>query len=83
MRSSESTEPISPDEFVDRLKKLVAAQVVGSNQLLARFSDFVREASKAVSGDATQERAGAAVSVARFQPHFLLGRDFKWFCAPE
>ena len=34
----------SPDEFVERLNGLVAANVAGSTQLVNRFNDFVRQA---------------------------------------
>lgn len=38
----------SPDEFVERLKGLVATNLAENTQLVIRFSDFVREALQAV-----------------------------------
>jgi len=66
MSSRASSETLSPDEFVERLKRLVAAQIAGSNQLLTRFGDFAREASKAVGGNPTGERASAQTLLSRW-----------------
>lgn len=52
--------PTSPDEFVERFKQLMAANVAGSTQLLTRLSEFVREASRTVGAEGTD--AGVLLS---------------------
>jgi hypothetical protein len=56
----------SPDEFVDRLKELVAANIAGRKQLEARFGAFVREASRAVATGQSGERTGAEALLSRW-----------------
>lgn len=56
----------SPDEFVERLKELVAANVAGSTQLVTRFSDVVREVSRAVDTGRAGERTGAEALLSRW-----------------
>jgi len=56
----------SPDEFVEHLKKLVAAQIAGSNQLLIRFSKFVQEASRTINADLKEGRPDAQALLSRW-----------------
>jgi hypothetical protein len=56
----------SPDEFIERLKELVAADVAARTQLKARFSDFVREASQAVGTGRAGERTDAQALLSRW-----------------
>ena len=57
---------ISPDEFIERLKELVAANVAGRTQLKTRFSDFVREASREVGTGRARERTDAEALLLRW-----------------
>ncbi len=66
MASRGSSGRTSPDEFVERLKELVAANVAGSTQLVTRFSDFVREASQAVGTRPGGERTDAEALLSRW-----------------
>jgi hypothetical protein len=56
----------TPDEFVERLKELVAANVAGSTQLVTRLSDLVREASQAVTTESAGERPNAELLLSRW-----------------
>lgn len=57
----------SPEEFVEQLKELVAANVAGNAQLVTRFNDFIRDAAKAVgAGRAAGEPANAAALLSRW-----------------
>ena len=53
----------SPEEFVEQLKELVAANVAGSTQLVARFNDFVRDAARAVGPGRAGEPTDEAVTL--------------------
>jgi hypothetical protein len=66
MGSRDRTDRISPDEFVERLKTLVTAHVMGSKQLLTRFSLLVREASKAVGSNPTRKRTDTQTMLSRW-----------------
>jgi hypothetical protein len=66
MRSSDRGGRTSADDFVERLKSLVTAQIVGSQQLLTRFSNFVQEASKAVSAQPAGQRLDAQALLLRW-----------------
>lgn len=57
---------ITPDEFVERLKELVAANVAGSSQLVSRFSELVRAASEAASTSRGSERTDAETLLSRW-----------------
>ncbi len=57
---------ISPDEFVERLKEIVAANVAGSTQLVTRFGDFVRKASQEVGDARPGERPDAEALLTRW-----------------
>lgn len=57
---------ISPDEFVRRLKEIVANNVEESTRLVARFTEFVREASQAISSDRTAERTDPEALLSRW-----------------
>ena len=50
------------DEFVERLRELIAANIAGSTQVVTRFSDFIQEAIKAVSSDPAGQRTDANAS---------------------
>ncbi len=56
----------SPDEFVERLKELVVANIAGRTQLEARLAAFVREASRAVAGRQSGERTDAKALLSRW-----------------
>ena len=56
----------SPDEFVERLKELVAANIAGRTQLEARLGAFIREASRAVAGSQSGERTDAQALLSRW-----------------
>ena len=66
MRSTDGSERTNADEFVERLRALVAAQVTGSAQLMARFSEFVKDASKAVRETRPEQRADANALLSRW-----------------
>ncbi len=56
----------SPEEFVEELKELVAANVAGNAQLVTRFNDFIRDAAKAVGAGRAGEPANAAALLSRW-----------------
>jgi hypothetical protein len=56
----------STDEFVERLKNLIAAHVVESNRLLARFGHFVQEASRALGSGSARERMDTKAILSRW-----------------
>lgn len=56
----------SPEEFVEQLKELVAANVAGNAQLVTRFNDFIRDAAKAVGAGRAGEPADAAALLSRW-----------------
>jgi hypothetical protein len=56
----------SPDEFIERLRELVAANIAGSTQVVARFSDFIQEVFKAVGTDPAGERTDAKALLSRW-----------------
>jgi hypothetical protein len=58
--------PKSPEEFVEQLKELVAANVAGNAQLVARFNDLIRDAAKAVGAARGGEPANAAALLSRW-----------------
>ena len=57
---------ISPDEFVERLKEIVAANAAESTQLVTRFSSFVRKASRAVGAGRAGEGPDGEALLSRF-----------------
>jgi len=57
---------MSSDDFLARLKELNAAHVAGSTQLVKHFTDFVREASRAVGAGRAGERIGADALLSRW-----------------
>jgi hypothetical protein len=56
----------SPDEFVERLKELVAANRAGTMELATRFSALVREASRAVDAGRAGDRPDAKALLSRW-----------------
>ena len=56
MTSKDRSEGTSPDEFVERLKVLVAENIAGTRQLVTRLGSIVREADQAVSAGRAGER---------------------------
>ena len=56
----------TPEQFVERLKELMAANVAGSTQLVSRFTALVREASRTVSETPAGERPDAEALLARW-----------------
>jgi hypothetical protein len=56
----------STEEFIERLRKLVAAQIAGSNQLLIRFSEFVKDASRTINADLKEGRPDAQALLSRW-----------------
>jgi hypothetical protein len=56
----------SPDEFVERLKELVAANVVESSRLVTRFNDFVRTALQSAGARGAGERADSQELLSRW-----------------
>ncbi len=66
MVSTGRSERTSPDEFVERLKVLVANNIGGSKQLLTRFSNFVREADQAVTTSRAAGRPDAQALLSRW-----------------
>jgi hypothetical protein len=61
----DSTGRTSLDEFVKRLRELVADNVAGSTQLMTRFNEFVREASQAASTGRAGDRTDAQAILSR------------------
>lgn len=57
---------MSPDEFVERLKELNAANLAGGTQLVRRLGDFAREASRAVSAVRAGERRDTGSLLSRW-----------------
>jgi hypothetical protein len=57
---------ISADEFLARLKELVAANVAGNTQLATRLRDFIQEVLKAVGTDPAGERTDAEALLSRW-----------------
>ncbi len=66
MVSTDRSGRISPDEFVRRLKKIVTNNSEESTRLLARFTEFMREASRAISSDRTGERTDPEALLSRW-----------------
>jgi hypothetical protein len=56
----------SSQEFVEQLKKLVAANVAGNLQLVTRFNDFLRDAATAVKTGRAGEPADAGALLSRW-----------------
>lgn len=63
MSSRDPFDRKSQDQFVEQLKTLVAANIAGSTQLLARFNDFVRDAAKAFAPFRTGRPADEAAAL--------------------
>jgi hypothetical protein len=66
MTSKGRSEGMSPDEFVERLKVLVAENIAGSRQLVMRLRNIVREADEAVSAGRGRDRTDAKVLLFRW-----------------
>ncbi len=66
MTSRGPSGPTSADEFTERLRQLVAANVAGSTQLLTRFTTFVRDATEAVRAGQVGERNDAQALLSRW-----------------
>ncbi len=56
----------SPEEFVERLKELVAANVVESSRLVTRFNDFVRAALQSAGTRGGGERSDSEALLSRW-----------------
>jgi hypothetical protein len=66
MGSADHRKGVSPEEFVERLKALIAAHIAGSNEVLARFGHFVQEASKAVGTAPMSDRTSTQTALSRW-----------------
>jgi hypothetical protein len=66
MVSTDRSGRISPDEFVGRLKQIVTNNAEESTRLVARFTEFVRKASRAISSDRTGERTDPEALLSRW-----------------
>ncbi len=66
MASSGPSGRTSPDEFVERLKELVAANVVESGRLVTRFNDFVRAALQSAGARGAGKRADSEELLSRW-----------------
>jgi len=66
MASQGSSGRTSPDEFVERLREVSAANASGRKQLLRRFGAFVQEAAQAVGTGQSGQRTDAGALLARW-----------------
>jgi hypothetical protein len=66
MTSREPSGRTSPDEFVERLRELVAANVAESTRLVTRFNDFVRAALQSAGARGAGERSDSEALLSRW-----------------
>src|SRR5215471_4793236 len=61
MAATDASGRKSPEEFVEQMKELVAANVAGNAQLLARLTSFIQEAAKSAGSGPREPLNGAAL----------------------
>lgn len=65
MFATDSSGRKSPEEFVEQMKELVAANIAGNTQLLTRLTNFIQEAVKS-AGSSPREPLNAAALLSRW-----------------
>ncbi|HEY7037750.1 MAG TPA: hypothetical protein VID28_02810 [Methylomirabilota bacterium] len=61
MAATDASGRKSPEEFVEQMKELVAANIAGNAQLLTRLTAFLQEAAKSAGSGAREPLNGAAL----------------------